>query len=313
MKEARQKLLRSAPLPASRNRLLGRWTIEKKVPIGGGRQDDFSQLLGVLTNMDRLGCQIVLGEGITEFKPASWSSIDSFGDDSLGPIKYVGDGDRVWAVPETGLNFLAFDIVSANRVTMIGFEDCTLVRVGADAPGATANPRAAGPPRAAPNRATTAPTTPPPTPAPTSTASTQPPHEICRQTFLDQLGTAGINPVRQVIERRFTSDTQGQVPGTSLTRITARGSACDDPRLSATWYDFAANGMLQRVTYVWQRPSGPLPSPMFAERINALSRFHPLPSPQSPGHLEADTSLGRLTLQDVPARNELLEAYVAKK
>lgn len=40
-----------------------------------------------------------------------------------------------------------------------------------------------------------------------------------------------------------------------------------------------------------------------------LSRFHSLPPPQSPGRLQADTSMGRLILQDVPERNLLLETY----
>ena len=44
-----------------------------------------------------------------------------------------------------------------------------------------------------------------------------------------------------------------------------------------------------------------------------VTRFHSLPPPQSPGRLQADTSLGRLVLQDMPERNLLLEAYKAKK
>ena len=44
-----------------------------------------------------------------------------------------------------------------------------------------------------------------------------------------------------------------------------------------------------------------------------LTRFHSLPPPQTPGRLQADTSLGRLILQDMPERNLLLEAYTAKK
>jgi hypothetical protein len=47
--------------------------------------------------------------------------------------------------------------------------------------------------------------------------------------------------------------------------------------------------------------------------VKTLSIFHSLPPPQSPGRIQADTSLGRLTLQDMPERNLMLEAYAAKK
>jgi len=67
--------------------------------------------------------------------------------------------------------------------------------------------------------------------------------------------------------------------------------------------------MLQSITYVWDRPPGPAPAPIFSERVATLSRFHSLPPPQTPGRLQADTSLGRLILQDMPERNLLLEAY----
>jgi hypothetical protein len=76
-------------------------------------------------------------------------------------------------------------------------------------------------------------------------------------------------------------------------------------------YDFDANEMLRSITYVWARPPGPAPAPIFSERIAQLSRFHRLPPPLSPGRLQADTSLGRLILEDLPERNLLLEAYVA--
>ena len=71
--------------------------------------------------------------------------------------------------------------------------------------------------------------------------------------------------------------------------------------------------MLQSITLVWDRPAGPAPAPIFTERVSTLSRFHTLPPPQSPGRLQADTSMGRLILEDLPERNLLLEAYKAKK
>ena len=96
-------------------------------------------------------------------------------------------------------------------------------------------------------------------------------------------------------------------------RIDMRGSACDDPRIKATLYDFDANEMLVSITYVWERPSGPAPAPIFSERVTQLSRFHSLPPPQSPGRLQADISLGRLIIEDIPESNLLLEAYKTKK
>lgn len=71
--------------------------------------------------------------------------------------------------------------------------------------------------------------------------------------------------------------------------------------------------MSQSITYVWRRPSGPAPSPIFTERISILSRLHALPAPQRPGQLQADTPLGRLTLQGVPERGLLLEACAARR
>ena len=103
------------------------------------------------------------------------------------------------------------------------------------------------------------------------------------------------------------------MPNTDNLRIDLRGSACDDPRIKATLYDFDANEMLQSITYVWDRPAGPAPAPIFHERVTPLSRCPSLPPPQSPGRLQADTSMGRLILEDLPERNLLLEAYKAKK
>lgn len=71
--------------------------------------------------------------------------------------------------------------------------------------------------------------------------------------------------------------------------------------------------MLQSVTYVWDRPPGPAPAPIFSERVTRLSRFHSLPPQQAPGQLQADISLGRLVIEDMPERNLLLEAYKTKK
>ncbi len=152
-------------------------------------------------------------------------------------------------------------------------------------------------------------------PAPPPSTLARPSPEVCRNTLLDKLGTVGVDQVRAMAKVRFTEAAiEGKVPNTNNLRIDLRGSACgEDPRVKASLYDFDANGMLQSITYVWDRPPGPAPAPIFQERVTTLSRFHRLPPPQSPGRLQADTSLGRLVLQDMPERNLLLEAYAAKK
>ena len=153
-------------------------------------------------------------------------------------------------------------------------------------------------------------------PAPPPSTLSRPSPEVCRNTLVDKLGTVGTNQVRAMSDVRFKEAAiEGKVPNTNHLRIDLRGSACDDPRIKATLYDFDANEMLQSITYVWDRPAGPAPAPIFSERVAQLSRLHSLPLPprQSPGRLQADTSLGRLIVEDMPERNLLLEAYKAKK
>jgi hypothetical protein len=151
-------------------------------------------------------------------------------------------------------------------------------------------------------------------PAPPPSTLARPSPEVCRNTLLDKLGTVGVNQVRAMSDVRFKEAAiEGKEPNTGNLRIDLRGSACDDPRIKAMLYDFDGNGMLQSITYVWERPPGPAPAPIFQERVATLTRFHSLPPPQSPGRLQADTALGRLILQDMPERNLLLEAYRAKQ
>lgn len=128
LKAARARLLKMAPLADARNPLLGRWRVE-----GDGRsrkKGDMSQLMGMLSNPGGAMCETLFGSGVTEFKPKTWSSIDSYGDDSLGPIQYRGEGKVVWAVPESKMfNFFGFEFASPDRMTLVGVEACTMVRV----------------------------------------------------------------------------------------------------------------------------------------------------------------------------------------
>lgn len=319
-KVLRAKLLGTPPLPDERNPLLGRWRVESSGKPQ--RKDDLGKLMGMLTNPGGAGCEVMFGSGITEFKPKSWASIDGHGDDSLGAIAYRGDAKRVWAIPAADVFApLGFDVADRNRAVSVNLDGCALVRVGAPAANAAANattapgnartgvanssmPPAAG---AMPQVAAVAQTPPP-------SGAGRPSPQVCRNTLIDKLGTVGVNQVRAMSDLRFKEAAiEGKVPKTNNLRIDLRGSACDDPRIKATLYDFDANEMLQSVTYVWARPPGPAPAPIFSERIAQLSRFHRLPPPLSPSRLQADTSLGRLILEDLPERSLLLEAYKTPK
>jgi hypothetical protein len=205
--------------------------------------------------------------------------------------------------------------LTSNR---IGADACVFVRVSgntnAQAPTAKpANAASTSGPSGRPERAAAAPPTQMASVAPQPSTPGRPSPEICRQTLLDKLGVVGVNQVRQMADLRFTETLEGKVPNTQNLRIDARSSACDDPRIKATLYDFDADGMLQSITYVWARPSGPAPAAIFNERIATLSRFYQLRAPQSPARLQADTSMGRLILEDMPERNLLLEAYKSPK
>ena len=317
LKAARARLLKMAPLPDARNPLLGRWRVEGAAR--SRKKDDMSTLMGMLNNPGGAMCETLFGSGVTEFKPKTWSSIDSYGDDSLGPIHYRGEGKVVWAVPESKMfNFFGFEFASPDRMTLVGVEGCTLARAGAAAPSATTAPpgnaRTAASGASAPPATGARPQVAAVAPAPPPSTLARPSPEVCRNTLLDKLGVAGVDQVRAMSDVRFKDmPIEGKVPNTNNLRIDLRGSACDDPRVNATFYDFDANGILQSITVVWTRPAGPTPAPIFQERVTQLSRFHSLPPPQSPGRLQADTSLGRLVLQDMPERNVLLETYAAKK
>lgn len=309
MKASKAKLMRSTPLPASGNPLLGRWRVD-----GAGRsrgKGELGQLMDMLSNPGGAMCEALFGSGIVEFKPASWSLIDSAGDDSLGPMQYHGNNKLVWAVPEhKGFYFFGFEVQSPNRVSMIGAEDCLLVRVGAAAAGGQGGTADRAPAPSQPQRMASA----PPAQAAAAPQSLRLSPQACQQTLLDKLGQVGANQVRALGDLRYRDAIEGKVPNTQNLRIDMRGSPCDDPRLNATLYDFDANGMLQAITFVWARPAGASPAPIFQERVRVLSLYHSgLPAPQAPGRLQADTSMGRLVLQDMPERSVLLEAYAARR
>ena len=334
MRAERPKWLAMPPLPVERNVLLGNWRLE-----GGGQQSGvlefgltgrgatpgLGEMMGFMKSMEsgQLACDMSFGRGIT-FTPTTFSSGGAAGM-ADGPVAYRSRKKEVIvAIPgDSRANPMPFEIVGPNRiVSVIG--GCALTRVGTPAANAAANATTA--PGNARTGAAASPSAPPAAgampqvaavaPAPPRSTLARPSPEVCRNTLLDKLGTVGSNQVRAMSDVRFKEAAiEGKVPNTNNLRIDLRGSACDDPRLKATLYDFDANEMLQSITFVWERPPGPAPAPIFQERVQTLSRVNPggLPPPQSPGRLQADTLMGRLILEDLPARNLLLEAYKAKK
>ena len=306
----RQKLLRLPPVPDERNVLLGSWRLEdgNKGRAGAGPGQGrgaagadamFRELWTTLqTNPEKLFCsEMLFGHGIT-FQPSTYSIKALDGSVSRSSIAYRSTQKQVIvAIPGNMKMNLVFEVAGPDRILFGG--SCALVRVGA-----VAAPTAGAPPQVTAVA-----------PAPQRSTLSRPSPEVCRNTLLDKLGVVGSNQVRAMSDVRFREAAiEGKVPNTNNLRIDLRGSACDDPRIKATLYDFDAHEMLQAITFVWERPPGPAPAPIFAERVTALSRFHPsLPPPQTTGRLQGDTSLGRLILQDMPERNLLLEAYAARK
>jgi hypothetical protein len=96
--------------------------------------------------------------------------------------------------------------------------------------------------------------------------------------------------------------------GSDNLRLDARGSACDDPRVNATPYDFDAGGVLRSLTLVWARPVGPAPAPIFNERVRLLSMGYAGGLTQSASRMQGQSEKARVVLQDIPERNLLLEA-----
>ena len=316
----RALFLTTPPIPPQKNTLLGQWRLDrtKKKPANA--------LAELNAMISQPACEMVFGDGIWDFRPKALYGIDAgIGETKLTDVDYRGNEGIIGVIPKAGKLFV-YKILGPDRVqeltsTRIGADPCNFVRVGAGRSASaaatapqTANPSSSGVPPAASGRAPASPPAQVASAAPTRSTLARPSPEVCRNNLLDKLGVVGTNQVRAMSDVRFKEAAiEGKEPNSNNLRIDLRGSACDDPRIKATLYDFDANGMLQSITYVWERPPGPAPAPIFQQRMTQLSRFHSLPPPQSPGRLQADTSLGRLILQDMPERNLLLEAYAAKK
>ena len=336
MRAERPKLLAMPPVPNDRNVLLGSWRLEGSNQQSDARQSRIAELAltgkgslkpgdlqGFISSMDsgQMLCDVSFGRGIT-FTPTTYSSGGAAGI-AEGPVAYRSRNKQVIvAIPaDSRANPMAFAITGANRIVS-ELNGCALVRAGSPAANAAAN--AATAPSTARGSAVNPSAPPAPgmpqvaavAPSPPPSTLSRPSPEVCSNMLLDKLGVVGVKQVRAMSDVRFREPAiEGKVPNSNNLRLDLRGSACDDPRVKATLYDFDANEMLQSITFVWERPPGPAPAPIFQERVYVLSRANPggLPPPQSPGRLQADTIMGRLVLQDMPERNLLLEAYKAKK
>ena len=136
---ARQRaaLEKQPPLPAARNRLLGRW--KSSEASGGGGNDPFAQL-AALTK----GCNVLIGDGILEFQPARMAMYDSSGRNDMGAVEYRGGANgAVYVLPAKGgiFELLPFEFENPDRIHLVGVV-CTLVRTNAGAPAAAPAGRA---------------------------------------------------------------------------------------------------------------------------------------------------------------------------
>ncbi len=321
--KARQDLEKQPPLPPQKNILLGgQWVRERKAKPARGSGNPFAELESMVTAS---ACEMWIGDGSMEFRPDRMVGHDrGIGATDMGEVEYRATVNGVAVLPNKVIRLLMYEVKGPDRIEHVLMKDCTLVRVGAaqaTAGGRSASAASAagavsaagaGPP--APRAAATVTVAAAPSPAvPAVPAAPAFDRSVCRKTLLDRLGSARVDEVRAALGARFRETLQGTAPNAGGLRLDARGSPCDDARLNATLYDFDAGGVLREVTYVWARPPGAAPAPIFTERVATLARVHGgLPTPQSAVRLQADTSVGRLILQDMPERNLLLEAYRAR-
>ena len=144
----RKALEKQPPLPAARNRLLGRWQSSTSKPASSS--DPFAGIAAMLT-----GCGVLIGDGIVSFEPDRWAMYDSDGRNDMGAISYrAGTKGEVYGLPAQGsiFNLLPFEFINQDRIRLIGVV-CTLVRVKDAAPvtGRAGAPPASG--RATPGTA----------------------------------------------------------------------------------------------------------------------------------------------------------------
>jgi hypothetical protein len=148
---------------------------------------------------------------------------------------------------------------------------------------------------------------------PDATPATRPANGVCQRMLLDEVGAVRAEAARAAIKARFKDVSAGTVPSSQNLRLDARASACDDPRITATLYDFDTDGVLRAITLVWVRPNGPVPAPICNERAHLLAMWYSRGLSRSPSRLQGQSDMARVVLQDVPERNLVLEAYASPR
>jgi hypothetical protein len=138
--QQRRALEKQPPLPAARNRLLGRWQSATSKPAANA--DPFAQISAMLT-----GCGVLIGDGVVEFEANRWAVHDSDGRNDMGAISYRGGATgEVYGLPAPGsiFNLLPFAFESPDRIRLINVA-CTLVRTNAaPSTGRGGDPASAG-------------------------------------------------------------------------------------------------------------------------------------------------------------------------
>jgi hypothetical protein len=139
-------LLKTPPLPAERNGLLGSWRLAdgQRSKIGQGvvtGRGELGEMIDAFKSIDKLVCEADWGGGIT-FTPSTYSigGMPPLVQGKEGPIAYRSG--RSGAKPVTVAitpyyHSMAFEITSPNSI--VDDKGCILVRVGAPAANAAAN------------------------------------------------------------------------------------------------------------------------------------------------------------------------------
>ncbi len=147
--EAQRSALNAEPaLPATKNPLLGRWSLPA---VGAGNPNDLlAEITGLLQGLE---CGPLIGVSELEFLPDRMISIAGDGEQSGAPVNYRGRKNGVFVVTAPYRALLFFHFLSADRVQLGSLESCTLTRQSKVVAGKSATPATAAPAAIAAQRA----------------------------------------------------------------------------------------------------------------------------------------------------------------
>lgn len=119
------------PLPADRNPLLGRWAAQAPTQSGSGPMDGMLDALVDPNMVNQMGCGMLFGEGVVEFRPDSVVTLSNGTESRMaGTMAYRGGGKNVVALQRGGGGaLLDFDFVGPDRINLNG-APCQMTRVG---------------------------------------------------------------------------------------------------------------------------------------------------------------------------------------